>query len=406
MRPILALVALLLGLSSAAPEPEYSSLYADYLQTADGNTVRSLVEIESSIGRADRLPLFVPPQTQPTAELRGAEPAEPPAVMASSSSDDGGLHHASAPPVVLASADPGDGGLHHAPTSPVVLASADPNDGGLHHAPASADVADDIEDDEPLDVSLDDLCYALLNSAQDNALPVPFFANLLWQESRLQNDTVSRAGALGIAQFMPETAAESGLEDPFDPLQAIPASARLIRELRQQFGNLGLAAAAYNAGARRVAEWLKRRRRLPRETRDYVVHVTGRSAEQWRKTPPDDRALTFVRRLPCRSLPAFADLEQQQVEKLKPEQDAKLEQAQDAQADEEPAKSKQAESEPADTPKPTPEPARVVHHLAFGHRHPHSHVRAQAVHSAAHNRSGKHQANRTPHLARDKHKSA
>ena len=82
------------------------------------------------------------------------------------------------------------------------------------------------------DLSLNDLCNALYTSAQDNDLPVPFFANLIWQESRLRDDAVSRKGALGIAQFMPETAAESGLDNPFDPLKAIPASARFLRELR------------------------------------------------------------------------------------------------------------------------------------------------------------------------------
>ena len=125
---------------------------------------------------------------------------------------------------------------------------------------------------------------------------------------------------------MPETAEESGLDDPFDPLQAIPASARLLRELRLQFGNLGFVAAAYNAGARRVAEWLKRRRALPRETRGYVIHVTGRSVEQWKTTPADDGALRFVRRLPCRDLPAFAELDQAQSER------AQLAQAQAQQA--------------------------------------------------------------------------
>ena len=99
---------------------------------------------------------------------------------------------------------------------------------------------------------------------------------------------------MGIAQFMPETAAEHGLGDPFDPLQAISASARLLRDLRGQFGNLGFAAAAYNAGAQRVSEWLERRRKLPRETRSYVVNVTGRSVEDWRKTPAG-------RRRPCGS---------------------------------------------------------------------------------------------------------
>src|ERR1700728_2529488 len=119
--------------------------------------------------------------------------------------------------------------------------------------------------------SVHDLCHSLLSSAVENDLPVPFFANLIWQESRLQNDAVSRVGALGIAQFMPSVAQEVGLDDPFDPGQAIPASARLLRDLRAHFGNLGFVAAAYNAGTHRVSEWLSRGRTLPRETRTYVV---------------------------------------------------------------------------------------------------------------------------------------
>lgn len=178
----------------------------------------------------------------------------------------------------------------------------------------------------PAEVSLDDLCNALFTSAQDNDLPIPFFANLIWQESGLHDDVISSKGAMGIAQFMPEVAVEKGLADPFDPLQAIPASARLLRELRLQFGNLGFVAAAYNAGPRRVAEWLENRGRLPRETRNYVVRVTGLSVDAWRTIPVNNDALTFVRPLPCRNLPAFANVEQEQLEQAQLQQ-AKLEQA-------------------------------------------------------------------------------
>jgi hypothetical protein len=113
---------------------------------------------------------------------------------------------------------------------------------------------------------------------------------------------------------MPKTAVETGLANPFDPMQAIPASAHLLQRLRMQFGNLGFVAAAYNAGPRRVIEWLERRASLPRETRDYVVRVTGLSVEAWKTMPIDNGALTFVPRLPCRSLPAFANVEQEQMQ--------------------------------------------------------------------------------------------
>jgi hypothetical protein len=59
---------------------------------------------------------------------------------------------------------------------------------------------------------------------------------------------------------------------------------------------------------------LERRASLPRETRDYVVRVTGLTVEAWKKMPIDNSTLTFVPRLPCRSLPAFANVEQQQTQ--------------------------------------------------------------------------------------------
>jgi hypothetical protein len=80
---------------------------------------------------------------------------------------------------------------------------------------------------------------------------------------------------------MPETAAEVGLDNPFDPFEALPASARLLRKLRDDSGNLGLAAAAYNAGSGRIQKWLARQSELPRETRDYVRIITGTKAEDW-----------------------------------------------------------------------------------------------------------------------------
>jgi hypothetical protein len=151
---------------------------------------------------------------------------------------------------------------------------------------------------------------------------------------------------MGIAQFMPKVAAESGLANPFDPSQALPASAKLLRELFDQFGNLGYVAAAYNAGAQRVLDWLERGRSLPRETRGYVMNITGRSVEAWRKTPPDDATLRFARRLPCRGLPAFADLEQaqaKQAELHKQAEQAQAEQAELKRKQAEQAQAKQAE---------------------------------------------------------------
>jgi hypothetical protein len=130
------------------------------------------------------------------------------------------------------------------------------------------------------------MCLMIESAAKAQDLPLEFFARVIWQESRFQSDAVgpvTRSGqrAQGIAQFMPGTANERRLLDPFDPVQALPKSAEFLSELRQQFGNLGLAAAAYNAGPRRVHDWLAGSGPMPQETRNYVIAITGTSVDDW-----------------------------------------------------------------------------------------------------------------------------
>ena len=262
MRPLLVVAILLVGLRSAAPEAKFQDALPD------PDTIYASLNPEAVFGKGDRA--FV---------------EKPSTIESSDAAHDQGEQKTDPPPPAPASTD----------------------------ASADADIVG----------SLEGLCKALMTSAQDYQLPVPFFANLIWQESRLQHDAVSKVGAQGIAQFMPEVAAEEGVGDPFDPRQAIPASARLLHALREHFGNLGLAAAAYNAGPRRVGQWLDRHRALPAETRNYVVRVTGRTIEAWRKSPVDDAKLTFVRLLPCRQLPAFAELEHSQLQEADPVEDTK-----------------------------------------------------------------------------------
>jgi len=126
------------------------------------------------------------------------------------------------------------------------------------------------------------LCRLIESSAKARALPVPFLTRLIWRESAFRVGAVSPVGAQGVAQFMPGTARERGLTDPFDPEQAIPHAAHLLADLNRQFGNLGLAAAAYNGGPGRVSAWLAGTGGLPTETRNYVLAITGAPAEDWR----------------------------------------------------------------------------------------------------------------------------
>jgi len=149
----------------------------------------------------------------------------------------------------------------------------------------------------------DDICRALEKSAAENALPVEFFARVIWQESRFDARAVSPKGAEGIAQFMPSTASWHGLADPFDPMESLRYSAAYLRELLNRFGNLGLAAAAYNAGQTRVSAWLTSHRPLPSETRNYVALVTGWTADEWASSSPPEKAETTIPQgVPCTRL--------------------------------------------------------------------------------------------------------
>lgn len=139
------------------------------------------------------------------------------------------------------------------------------------------------------------VCPIIETTARLNDLPVNFFTRLIWRESRLQPRVVgplTRSGehAEGIAQFMPDTAAERGLYEPFDPAEAVPKSAAFLAELRDKFGNLGLAAAAYNAGPQRTRDFLSGARDLPLETQQYVLAITNRQVEEWAKMAKEGRS--------------------------------------------------------------------------------------------------------------------
>src|SRR5947209_8552467 len=152
-----------------------------------------------------------------------------------------------------------------------------------------------------------ELCTKLVEVARSNDLPLGFFTNLIWRESRFDHDAISPVGAMGIAQFMPDVADKLSV-DAFDSDSALPASARLLRTLRARFGNLGLAAAAYNAGPKRVSDWLEGRSGLPRETQEYVYLITGRPAAQWQK--PQTVVFRVPGRVPCHRTETFGSAEQ------------------------------------------------------------------------------------------------
>jgi hypothetical protein len=135
-----------------------------------------------------------------------------------------------------------------------------------------------------------DVCRAIARYAERWKLPDAFLARLIWQESRFDPTAISPAGAQGIAQFMPGTARLRTLENPFDPAEALARSAEYLRFLERKYGNLGLAAAAYNSGEGRVSRFVDGSGGVPLETREYVAIITGHSIEYWldeNPEPPD-----------------------------------------------------------------------------------------------------------------------
>ena len=155
---------------------------------------------------------------------------------------------------------------------------------------------------KPAAAADDLLCQTLQSAALRNDLPVSFLTRLIWQESRFDAQAISLAGARGVAQFMPETAAQLGLADPFDVSASINKSAEFLRDLKEHFGNLGLAAAAYNAGPKRVQDWLAGGSGLPLETEAYVRIITGHAVNDWRFAQPGSWNLMLPEALPCPQL--------------------------------------------------------------------------------------------------------
>jgi hypothetical protein len=130
----------------------------------------------------------------------------------------------------------------------------------------------------------DDICRAVELDASENELPVAFFARVIWQESRFN--------------------VPKGAQAHF--IEALKNSARYLRDLKARFGNVGLAAAAYNAGPERVVAWLSNHQPLPGKTRNYVAIITGRTAEEWASAnPPKTSETTIPQGVPCTRMAAY-----------------------------------------------------------------------------------------------------
>lgn len=121
-----------------------------------------------------------------------------------------------------------------------------------------------------------ELAPAIAGAAAVAGVDARLFAALVWSESNFHPAVVSHAGAIGMSQLMPGTAAGLGV-DPWDPIQNMVGGARYLRAQLQRFGSADLALAAYNAGPGAVEA---AGRRIPQitETQVYVLRVLERYA--------------------------------------------------------------------------------------------------------------------------------
>lgn len=131
-----------------------------------------------------------------------------------------------------------------------------------------------------------DYRQAARDAARRYGVPEDLFMRVIQQESGFRPDVTSSAGAYGLAQLMPGTAADLGV-DPRDPLQNLDGGARYLRQQLDAFGDPALALAAYNAGPGRVRQY----NGIPpfEETQNYVQRILGGGEMPMNLTPTASR---------------------------------------------------------------------------------------------------------------------
>jgi len=159
----------------------------------------------------------------------------------------------------------------------------------------------------------DDLASHIRDAAARYGVPERLVTALIAEESQFNPRAVSRRGAIGLMQLMPQTAELLGVRDSYDPLENLDAGVRYLRELLDRFdNNLPLVLAAYNAGEKAVVEY----RGVPPypETRDYISRVLQRVGDA--AAPSARRPLAFSRKDPVLEVTAMAMSSPRRTEKI------------------------------------------------------------------------------------------
>lgn len=134
----------------------------------------------------------------------------------------------------------------------------------------------------------------IIAAARRHSIPEDLALRQARQESGMRqwkadgSIVVSSAGALGVMQLMPATAAELGV-NPYDVDQNIEGGMRYLAQMYRQFGSWPLALAAYNAGPGNMRKVLAGTKTLPAETANYVLAITGRPLFDQTPGPPGFR---------------------------------------------------------------------------------------------------------------------
>jgi hypothetical protein len=131
--------------------------------------------------------------------------------------------------------------------------------------------------------------FIVLEACRAYRIQEPLLRSVMEVESACDRYAVSRVGARGLMQLMPETMRTVGVVNPFDPRQSIMGGAKHLREMLDTYGNnLHLSLAAYNAGSSAVAKYNNTIPPYP-ETRKYVTDVLSRYSQYVQRSHGEDR---------------------------------------------------------------------------------------------------------------------